>query len=171
MRAVALATLLAFVPTAGCSWIFMDKAPHSAPPEIDVDCSESQAAPITDVVFATLYTLATTGTVMNATGSSSTSSSGGDSQPVAPFIVSGLLMVGLFSLSAYSGFKSSRRCKRFHREHDEYEEGILDRAEQRDVRPALPDPQAGVKGHKCRPHRECDPGLECAQGMCLELQH
>ncbi len=161
MKLVASMLAGTLVTTSGCSWIFMNKPPASADAQLDVDCTESRTAPVVDTVFAALYVIGMASTL--ATGGSS--SSGGTmttSTPTTGIIISGLITVGIFGASAYSGYSWAARCRRMHGAHDDYEEGLLDRTM---------DPAPGTRGHQCRKGRGCDVGLECAQGRCLELQH
>lgn len=110
-RLVAL-LLAALLPSTGCSWIFMTKAPQPVPvPNYPLQCSDSSVAPVLDTICAAYFAvniaaLAGATTCENARPGVKCVKS--DDRSAAIGI--DLAIIGLCVASASSGYISSARC-------------------------------------------------------------
>ena len=105
-RAVALTVALAFT---GCSFIAVngpDIAPGTMPmPGDEIDCSESRAAPIVDVVLASLMLMGAISAFIDSRKADGAPLSGEAAVAIAA-------VAAVFGASAYFGFSRTSECRR-----------------------------------------------------------
>jgi hypothetical protein len=112
-KAVALALALLVVPTAGCSWAFMQKAPEPiVAPHYPVHCTRSRTAPVLDSICAGYYGLsaAIIASTPTCTGMYDDASCF-DAQMKTTGLVIGATLAALCLTSAVSGFNAAARCE------------------------------------------------------------
>ncbi len=109
----AVAVLLALSMNA-CSWAFMTKPPDPPPPaHVYIYCTESNAAPVLDLLVAVPNGLmALAGLAIIAGSDSDDEFEEGIEEAVGySLLISGGITALVYGLSARSGFKSSARCR------------------------------------------------------------
>ena len=108
--AVVLTALLAS-QLAGCSWALTEAPPPQAVPESELECTTSRRAPVIDTVAAS--SMAVTAIVYFIVGlqKSTPETSRGTYVAVG---IGGVLGAGVVGLSARTGFKRTRACRRAH---------------------------------------------------------
>lgn len=106
--AIATAVGLVFLPTLGCSWIFVNEPPKGP---IDVaarvECTSSNVAPIVDTVVAGLY--AVTGTVFLVGGIVGSKENGAGS--VIGFGAVTIVAAAPFAVSTAYGYRTTAECR------------------------------------------------------------
>lgn len=104
-RVIALTVALALT---GCSFIAVngpDIAPGTMPMPDDIDCSESRAAPIVDVVLGTLMVMGAISAFIDSRKPDGAPLSGEAALAIAAVAV-------VFGSSAYFGFSRTSECRR-----------------------------------------------------------
>jgi len=113
----ALSALLLGSAVGGCSWTFVDAPPPEVPEGQLPECTESQAAPIADAVFAALGAAAVVagaglmGAVLGADTSGEDYLRDGIGLGVGlPLIIGGVATLISFAVSADDGFTDTAAC-------------------------------------------------------------
>ncbi len=152
---------------SGCSLLFTHgPGPVGKPPQTYARCTESNTIPIVDAVIGGLLVLSAAG-AFGTTQDENASSDTADQGTAAT--ISGLLLAGVFGVSAFVGVGRTKKCRASHQEyvaaHPQQLQPIGPGYIPQPIGPGYVPPQnvaVGAQGGSCTAQLGCDPGLVCA---------
>jgi len=160
-RAVrAVVVLCVGLGCQGCSYLFMDKVParHEKMHPMRVDCTSSDAAPITDVVLGSLWGVSALGAVSIARDAESSPYTDSGAYERIALFYAGLAVLEI--ASAVSGFSYADECEEAKVQAVERWDRDRHRREARQLRMIVnpPNPGGCSVDTQCKGDRVCDAG-------------